>query len=220
MKPLFTHHSGQFLYGFRDPVNTLADMEGKIVRTYGGSLFELEKRMGMKSIFMAYGDIYEAMARRTIDGTGFTFIVSDGFKHWEVVKHAIPLPLEATGQSLGVARMMRLDVWKKLPPDIKDMFMKLQSDWNDYFAKALYSETALLRKKWEDYGVVIEEMTPADREKVIKEALPEAQEAFVREVENMPGGEHAREVWDHYQKLVDKYQEIVDTKGYPWAPKK
>ncbi len=220
VKPLFTHHSGLFHYGFRDPVKTIADMKGKIIRTYGGSLFETEKRMGLKSIFMGYGDIYEAMARRTIDGTGFTYIVSDGFKHWEVVKYVVETPAESTGQSLGVSRMMSLAFWNKLPPDIQGMFMKLQSDWNDYFAKALYSETELLRKKWQDYGVVINEMTPADREKLKKEIVPEAQEAFLQQVEKMPGGEHARDVWAHYQKLRDKYQTIVDTKGYPWAPKK
>lgn len=220
LKPLFTHHSGQFLYGFRDPVYTIADMEGKIIRTYGGSLFELEKRMGMESVFMGYGDIYEAMARGTVDGTGFTFIVSDGFKHWEVVNYALATPLEATGQSLGVAHMMSLEFWNKLPADIQDIFMKLQSDWNDYFAKAMYAETALLRQKWLDYGVVITEMTPADRERVVKEMLPEAQEAFLQEVEGMPGGERARDVWADYQQLADKYQAEVDAKGYPWAPKK
>lgn len=98
--------------------------------------------------------------------------------------------------------------------------MKLQSDWIDYFAKALYAETALLRKKWQEYGVVINELTPGDKEKLKKEILPEAQEAFVRQVEKMPGGGRARDVWAHYQKLRDKYQTLVDTKGYPWAPKK
>ncbi len=220
VKPLFTHHSGRFLYGFRDPVYTIADMKGKIIRTYGGSLFELEKRMGLKSVFMGYGDIYEAMARRTVDGTGFTYIVSDVFKHWEVVKYAVEVPVESTGQSLGVSRMMSLAFWNKLPADIQKILMKLQSDWNDYFAKALFAETALLRKKWQDYGVVISEMKPADREKLNKEMLPKAQEAFLQQVEKMPGGERARDVWAHYQKLRDKYQAVVDTKGYPWAPKK
>jgi len=220
LKPLFTHNSGRFLYGFRDPVYTIADMEGKIVRTYGGSLFEEEKRMGMESIFMAYGDIYEAMARGTIDGTGFTYIVSDGFKHWEVVNYAVEVPVESTGQSLGVARMMRLEFWNKLPADIQDILMKLQSDWNDYFAKALNAETALLGQKWRDYGVIISEMTPEDRARLSEEIVPEAQEAFLVEVEGMPGGEHARDVWAQYQQLRDKYQAEVDAKGYPWAPKK
>ncbi len=98
--------------------------------------------------------------------------------------------------------------------------MKLQSDWIDYFAKAMYAETALLQAKWKNFGVEILQMTPADSQKLNKEILPEAQEAFVQQVEKMPGGEHARDVWTHYQKLRDKYQAIVDTKGYPWAPKK
>lgn len=217
LKPLFTHHSGLMHYGFRGTVTTFADMKGKIVRTYGGSLFEAEKRVGLKSVFMPYGDIYEAMARGTIDGTGFTFIVSDGFKHWEVVKTVVEV---GAGYSLGTQRSVRLAVWNKLPADIQGIFMKLQSDWIDYFAKAMYAETALLRKKWQDYGVVVNELTPADRERLKKEILPEAQEAFLQQVEKMPGGERARDVWAHYQKLRDKYQAVVDTKGYPWAPKK
>jgi TRAP-type C4-dicarboxylate transport system substrate-binding protein len=217
LKPLFTHHSGLMHYGFRGTVTTLADMKGKTVRTYGGSLFEAEKLVGLKSVFMSYGDIYEALARGTMDGTGFTYIVSDGFKHWEVVKTVVEM---GAGYSLGPQRSMRLAVWNKLPADIQSIFMKLQSDWIDYFAKAMYAETALLRKKWQDYGVVVNELTPPDREKMKKEILPEAQEAFVRQVEKMPGGERARDVWAHYQKLRDKYQAVVDTKGYPWAPKK
>jgi TRAP-type C4-dicarboxylate transport system substrate-binding protein len=217
LKPIFTHHSGLMHYGFRSDVRTLADMNGKIVRTYGGALFEAEKRMGLKSVFMSYSDIYEALARGTIDGTGFTYIVSDGFRHWEKVKTVVEV---GAGYSLGLQRSMRLSVWKKLPPDIQSMFMKLQSDWIDYFSKAMYAETALLRKKWLDYGVVINEMTPEDRAKMDKEILPEAQKAFVQQVEKMPDGERAKDVWAHYQKLRDKYQTIVDTKGYPWAPKK
>jgi len=217
LKPLFTHHSGLMHYGFRSTVTTLADMKDKIVRTYGGSLFEAEKRVGLKSVFMPYGDIYEALARGTIDGTGFTYIVSDGFRHWEKVKSVVEI---GAGYSLGTQRSMRLAEWKKLPADIQGIFMKLQSDWIDYFAKAMFAETALLRKKWLDYGVVINEMTPADREKMNKEILPAAQKAFVQQVEKMPGGEHARDVWTHYQKLRDKYQAEIDNKGYPWAPKK
>jgi len=218
LKPLYTHDSGLMHYGFREEgIKTFADMKGKIVRTYGGSLFEAEKGIGMKSVFMGYGDIYEAMARRTIDGTGFTYIVSDGFKHWEVVKSVVEV---GAGYSLGPAREMRLSVWNKLPPDIQDVLTKLQSDWVDYFAQALYAQTGLLRKKWQDYGVVINEMSPADEDKLYKEILPAAQEAFVKQVEAMPGGEKAGEVWANYQKIRDKYQAIVDTKGYPWAPKK
>jgi len=166
---------------------------------------------------MSYGDIYEALSRGTADGSGFTYIVSDGFKHWEVVKNVVEV---GAGYALGTQRAMRLEVWKKLPADIQAIFMKLQSDWIDYFSKAMYAETAMLRKKWQDFGVVVNEMTPADKKKLNKEILPAAQEAFLKQVEKMPGGKNAREVWAHYQKLRDKYQNIVDTKGYPWAPKK
>lgn len=217
LKPMFTHCSGLMHYAFRDKVFTFEEMKGKIVRTYGGSLFEAEKGIGLKSVFMPYGDIYEALTRGTIDGTGFTYIVSDGFKHWEAVKSVVEV---GAGYSMGLQRSMRLDTWNKLPKDIQDIFMKLQSDWIDYFAKAMYAETALLQTKWKNFGVDVRDMTPADKEKLQKEILPAAQEAFVKQVEKMPGGEHAREVWAHYQKLRDKYQNIVDTKGYPWAPKK
>lgn len=217
IKPIFTHHSGLMHYGFRDKVATFDDMKGKTVRTYGGSLFEAEKGIGLKSVFMPYGDIYEALARGTMDGSGFTYIVSDGFKHWEVIKSVVEI---GAGYSMGLQRSMRIKTWNKLPADIQEIFMKLQSDWIDYFAKAMYAETALLQAKWKNFGVEIHQMTPADSRKLKEEILPAAQEAFLKQVEKMPGGEHARDVWKHYQKLRDKYQAIVDTKGYPWAPKK
>lgn len=217
IKPIFTHHSGLMHYGFRDKLSTFKEMEGKTVRTYGGSLFEAEKRVGLKSVFMSYGDIYEALSRGTMDGTGFTYIVSDGFKHWEVIKSVVEV---GAGYSMGQQRSMPIKVWNKLPADIQEIFKKLQSDWIDYFAKAMYAETALLQNKWKNFGVEIHQMSPADRKKLEEEILPAAQEAFVQQVEKMPGGENARKVWAHYQKLRDKYQAIVDAKGYPWAPKK
>lgn len=217
IKPIFTHHSGLMHYGFRDKVATFADMNGKTVRTYGGSLFEAEKRIGLKSVFMSYGDIYEALSRGTMDGSGFTYIVSDGFKHWEVMKSVVEI---GAGYSMGLQRSMQIKTWNKLPADIQEILMKLQSDWIDYFAKAMYAETALLQSKWKNFGVEILQMTPADKAKLEKEILPAAQEDFLQQVEKMPGGERARDVWAHYQKLRDKYQAIVDTKGYPWAPKK
>lgn len=218
IKPIFTHHSGLMHYGFRDKkIATFDDMKGKTVRTYGGSLFEAEKGIGLKSVFMPYGDIYEALARKTMDGSGFTYIVSDGFKHWEVMDSVVEV---GAGYAMGLQRAMSTKTWNKLPPDIQDILMQLQSDWIDYFAKAMYAETALLRDKWIKFGVDIREMTPEDKRKLDEEILPAAQEAFLKQVEKMPGGEHARDVWKHYQELRDKYQNIVDTKGYPWAPKK
>ena len=98
IKPIFSHHSGLMHYGFREDISTFDEMQGKTVRTYGGSLFEAEKRIGLKSVFMGYGDIYEALARKTMDGSGFTYIVSDGFKHWEVMKSVVEV---GAGYSLG-----------------------------------------------------------------------------------------------------------------------
>ena len=42
----------------------------------------------------------------------------------------------------------------------------------------------------------------------------------MKQTEKMPGGERAKDVWAHYQKIRDKYQAVVDSKGYTWAPKK
>jgi len=139
--------------------------------------------------------------------------VSDGFKHWEVVNYVVE---HGAGYALGPQRMMRLDLWNELPADIQDIFIQLHDDWVDYFAKLQMEKEMTLRKKWQDYGVVITELTPADRERMDTEILPEAQEAFLQEVEGMPGGEHARDVWAHYQQLRDKYQAEVDAEGYPW----
>jgi TRAP-type transport system periplasmic protein len=217
IKPLFSHHSGVMHYGFRGDVSTFDQMQGKTIRTYGGSLFEAEKGIGLKPVFMGYGDIYEALARKTMDGSGFTYIVSDGFKHWEVMKSVVEV---GAGYSIGLQRAMRIKDWNKLPADIQKIFMKLQSDWIDYFAKSMYAETALLQNKWKNFGVKVRQMTPADQKKLNEEILPAAQKAFVKQTEKMPGGEHAGDVWKHYQELRDRYQKIVDTKGYPWAPKK
>jgi len=213
LHPVFSHDSGLMHYGFKDPVYTLAEMDGKLVRTYGGSLFEAEERMGMEAVFMGYADIYEAMARGTIDGTGFTYTVSDGFKHWEVVNYVVEV---GAGYSLGPQRMMRLELWNTLPADIQNVFTKLEDDWVVYFSKVLMEEEVKLREKWRNYGVTINVLTPEDQDKLDNEILPEAQEAFLVEVEGMPGGEHARDVWAQYQELRDKYQAEVDAQGYPW----
>ena len=46
--------------------------------------------------------------------------------------------------------------------------MKLQSDWIDYFAKAMFAETALLQNKWKNFGVNVRQMTPATKKSLTK----------------------------------------------------
>lgn len=115
--------SGQMLF-CRKPVTSLADLKGLKVRTNGPSAADLMKGLGAQPVSLAFGEVYTALERGTVD-CGITGAGSgNGVKWPEVTTHLYTLPLSWSTSGYFV----NLAWWKKLDPAVRAQFEKTMSD--------------------------------------------------------------------------------------------
>lgn len=122
--------SGQMLF-CRKPIATLTDIKGMKVRTNGPSAADLVKALGGQPVSLAFGEVYTALERGTVD-CGITGSGSgNGVKWPEVTTHLYTLPLSWSTAGYYV----NLAWWNKLEPAIRAQFEKTfaeiqEAQWN------------------------------------------------------------------------------------------
>jgi len=111
--------SGQMLF-CRSPIASLADLKGLKVRTNGPAAADLVKGMGAQPVSVAFGEVYTALERGTVDcaitGSGS----GNGVKWPEVTTHLFTLPLSWSTSGYFV----NLAWWNKLDPAVRSEFEK------------------------------------------------------------------------------------------------
>jgi TRAP-type C4-dicarboxylate transport system substrate-binding protein len=115
--------SGQMLF-CRTPVATLNDLKGLKVRTAGPSSADLVKALGGQPVSVAFGEVYTALERGTVDcaitGSGS----GNGVKWPEVSSHLYVQPLNwATA-----AYYVNLSWWNKQDPQVRAFLEKTFAD--------------------------------------------------------------------------------------------
>lgn len=115
--------SGQMLF-CRKPIAQLSDIRNMKVRTFGPSSTELVKALGGQPVSMAFGEVYTALERGTVDcaitGSGS----GNGVKWPEVTTHLYTLPLFWAVAGYFV----NLNWWNKLAPADRALVEKTLQD--------------------------------------------------------------------------------------------
>lgn len=118
--------SGQMLF-CRKPVASLADLKGLKVRTNGPSSSDLIKSLGGQPVSLAFGEVYTALERGTVD-CGITGSGSgNGVKWPEVTTHLYTLPLSWSTAGYFV----NLGWWNKLDAATRTLFEKTFAEIQD-----------------------------------------------------------------------------------------
>jgi len=111
--------SGQMLF-CRKPIASLADLKGLKVRTNGPSAADLVKALGGQPVSLAFGEVYTALERGTVD-CGITGSGSGNSVKWpEVTTHLYTMSLSWSTAGYFV----NLAWWNKLDPTVRGEFEK------------------------------------------------------------------------------------------------
>lgn len=207
-------NSGPFQFFTRWPINSLAEVKGKVIRTFGGGRQQMWTNLGAKGIFMVATDIYEAMQRGAIDGYENNVLLADQSKLGEVTNS---LYLVYSGQVAMSCFVINKQTFNSFPPDVKDVFRKLQNDWIDYAGERLVKEEAGVIEAWKKKGIRVVSMSDADRKTMIDAANKSTIEILQKQSEAMGTPGKSEFVWQQYLSLVKKYETIVKEQGYPWG---
>jgi len=197
------HNSGMAQIGLKKCPNSLKDLRGKSIRSYGGGQIKTYENLGMNPTFLSYSDIYEAIDRGTVDISNIAVTLSDAFKHYEVMKCVY---MTNGGVAIATGLFMNRDVFKKLPKDIQDILLSLRTEYGIRYGKGVEDGETTVRRAWETkHGVTFKELSPEDQ-KIFVEASNQATEYLLKKQE-ADGHTAARKVWNYYLSALKKYED-------------
>jgi TRAP-type C4-dicarboxylate transport system substrate-binding protein len=200
---ILPYSAGTWLIGSKKCYQSIKDIKGQTIRTVGGAKLVLFKNLGANPVLMMYSDVYEALDRGTIQALEGAVIMSDAFKHYEVIKCAY---LHGTGSAMSGGLYINLDVFKKSPKDIQEIFLKLRNEFAVRFGQNLKENEAAMLHEWTTkHGVTVKYPTPGDQ-KVIFEAAQKANDEWMKQ-EEARGNKAAGKVWDYYTKALKRYED-------------
>ena len=136
-QPIMRHYyPNQFIFS-SDPLDTLADFEGKQIRQHSAILGDLLAGLGAEGQFVAFADVYTALERGVLDA-GVTGGEPGHSQRWYEVTRYLYGPIVG---SVAVAYVtMSSDSWDRLPEDIQQILLETGRDYEDLAKKTLIEE--------------------------------------------------------------------------------
>lgn len=199
---MMPHISGHTQLASKKSFDSIADIKGKTLRTYGGARAKFYENLGANPIFMPYPDIYEAVDRGTISAYDCAVVLSNGFKHYEVTKG---IHLINSGGALASGVFMNLKTFRGLPQGVQKTLLDLRKEYGMKMAQKQFDDEQKYYKEWNTkHGVTIKKLSAGD-EKLVKEARQKAQEYMLKKQES-GGVKGTQKVWDYYVTALKKYE--------------
>jgi TRAP-type C4-dicarboxylate transport system substrate-binding protein len=131
LKVLWMHASGSSMLLTKQPVRKLEDLKGMMIRAPGYT-GEVIKALGGEPSSVGIMETYDALSNGTLDGAFVPFETLKAFKFAEVVKYATKTWF--VGSSYPFYVVMNKASYKRLPPDLKEIFDHLTGIYRGRFA--------------------------------------------------------------------------------------
>ena len=93
MKALFFHHLNPYKLVCKEPVASVADMNGKKVRTWGKDMPRMVQAAGGVAVTLGLPELYEGLSRGTVDCIPFSVDLMVSYKIYEVAKYVHDITL-------------------------------------------------------------------------------------------------------------------------------
>ena len=191
----------------KKPINSLADFQGLKIRCSGPLHTTLLKAVGAAPINIPVMAAYDALQKGVMDGSVSSIDFMYWFKLYEPCKY---FTLVGMGGSPNAGTMINLDVWKKLSPDIQQVFMALREEYPKYAANAQAKDSEAAYKAMEENGVIVKKLPATELEAwknlpLVKE-LPGNWMGAVSKWSKLPETK-LKQMLTQYKKLYSDYSE-------------
>jgi len=200
VKFLFTLGAADHYLWSKKPIETLSDISGLTVRTYG-HFTTLFKALGASLVSVTLPEIYNALERGLVNSSTSYLSPAIGNRVYEVTDYLIKTNL---GHNNNGPVAINLDTWINLPDDIKQIIEETNVE-----ASAKY-----LQLNREDYttnmnivktrGLTISELPATDVEKLREIAREKIWKPVAKRVDAK--GIEFTKAWEEYLKIIDKYR--------------
>ncbi len=126
------------------PVNSLADLKGKKIRTMENKFhMAAYNSLGAIATPMAFGDVFTGLQQGTVDGAENTIPSIVANKHYEVAKYICNQPMIFAFQPVVFSNQL----WQKIPAKYHDKVLAAVKDGCDYQRKLLRDSVNELKTK-------------------------------------------------------------------------
>ena len=144
------------------PIKSVKDIKGLRMRTAGDG-GEVLTRMGASVVFLAGGELYEAMQRGVIDAFEYSTPSVDwdmGFQ--EIAKYLIFSETRAPSDPLMF--FVNKDAWEKLPDDLQQLLQDEALRWTYEHDESEFAKSIVGVQNFRDFGCDLSHL-PADVER-------------------------------------------------------
>jgi TRAP-type C4-dicarboxylate transport system substrate-binding protein len=182
----------------KKPIRKLEDLKGMKLRSPGGSLAEMLKRLGAIPIFITTAEVYNAFQRGTVDGA---ILYDNGFVSFrlhEIGKYRTELAMGIA----GIPYCLNRKTFDNLPKDLKRVFYNMLRKLVIMEAIAYEEEDLEARNIMKRVGIQTITLSPQEMERWKTTVMP-VWEDFVKK--NEAKGLPARQLVQEMKTLSQKY---------------
>ena len=151
------------------PIRTVADWKGKKIRVYGADSANLTRALGGAPVNIAFGEVYSALEKKTVDGAMTSATNAEPMKFFEVAKFLDYWYLTGAAQEWIVANQK---AWDALPKDLQQAVLDgvkesnlEEKEWADAIA---FDER--VRKRLPELGMTVVDPPKDELDKARKAA--------------------------------------------------
>ena len=185
-------------------VKTIEDIKGLKLRVSGGTPTEYFKALGASPMMVPMPDVYLNLQKGVLDGAVVPWSALEIFKFYESARNIAIIPT----YSPWATRIMNLEKWNSLPPDIQDAINSVNGlERCKHWGKWTFDEAnAAARQTIKDAGYeMIEYKLPPEEVARWQEAAEPFWQKWVDDT-TAAGYPEAQEVLDKTLELLDKYR--------------
>ncbi|MCY4547129.1 MAG: TRAP transporter substrate-binding protein [Defluviicoccus sp.] len=167
--PVYLWSAGVGAISSRDPIRTLADLEGKKLRVLATKMeIALMEVFGAAGVPIPYSQVVPSIQRRVVDGARSAIIVMGPSKFYTVAKYLT----RTAGGYIPVGAYASLAVLKKLPKDLQTAIWEEGAKLTDTTVEIAIEITTHWEKQWVKEGGEVIDFSAADREEFFRRAKP------------------------------------------------
>ena len=149
------------------PIRTVADWRGKKIRVYGADSANVTRLLGGAPINIAFGEVYTALEKKTVDGAMTSATNAEPMKFFEVAKYLDYWYIAGAAQEWLVANQK---AWDTLPKDLQQVVLDAVKETNleekEWADAAAFDER--VRKRLPELGMTVVDPSKDELEKARK----------------------------------------------------
>ncbi|MEO5882067.1 MAG: TRAP transporter substrate-binding protein DctP [Caldimonas sp.] len=201
IRPLFFHVLNPYVLVAKEPILSVAQMNGKKFRTWGSDLPRMAQAVGAVPVTLGVTELYEGLLRGVVDAIPFSVDLMENYKIYEVAKHVMDITIW-DGPTWAV--WMTDKAWAKLTPGQQKIVMEVADEAGKKDLEMVRKAATDADKSLRARGVAFHKFPDAEKAKW-KAKLPSYFDEFV-------AAQTAKGKGDDAKKMVKIWNEVVSTK--------